>query len=530
VRRPTARIALLAALATTTAAGGAANEGARAIAVDGGRIDGMTLPSGVNAWLGVPFAAAPVRDLRWRRPQPVAPWRGVRHADRFAPECLQPLRGSRQNHYFGEEATSEDCLYLNIWAPPAARKAPVIVWIYGGGFNIGSAAMANYSGEPLARAGVVRVNIAYRVGPLGFLAHPELSRETGNHGSGNYGLMDQVAALQWIQRNIARFGGDPGSVTIVGQSAGSMSVALLQASPLAKGLFQRVVGMSGSAFGGMIGPTPLAAAEAQGLALQKEVGAASLADLRAIPGDRLIAAKAPRDAIVADGQVVTGSAEAVFAARRQADVPVLIGYTRDETFRPLGPVGDAGSLAAAVRQRFGDNSGAILKAYSSEDPPRAAADVARDATVGVQMAEWATYQQRFGTAPAYAYLFTRRQPYAAGVTFGDHDPATVGAYHSGDVPYWLRTRASLDLFRKTRAWEPGDVSLEAEMSAALLSFARTGVPISPALGRWPAFQPGEPRLVWLAPESRVIAWPHFADMALFPKVAPVRPSGARPRD
>lgn len=259
---------------------------AEPIEVDGGQIEGVTLPSGIEAWLGVPFAAPPLRELRWKSPQPVEPWSGLRHADRFAPECLQPLRGSLQNHYFGNEATSEDCLYLNIWAPKNAAKVPVVVWIYGGGFNIGSASMANYSGAPLARDGVVRVNLAYRVGALGFLAHPDLTGEAGT--SGNYGLMDQIAALQWVQRNIAKFGGDPANVTIVGQSAGAMSVSLLQASPLAKGLFAKAVAMSGSAFGGMLGPISLATAEEQGLALQKELGAASLTEMRGLPGDRII--------------------------------------------------------------------------------------------------------------------------------------------------------------------------------------------------------------------------------------------------
>lgn len=515
------------ALALATAAG------ARPIPVDGGRIDGVALSGGIQAWLGVPFAAPPVRDLRWQPPQPVKPWSGVYHADRFAPECLQPLRGSTQNHYFGNEASSEDCLYLNIWAPKSARKAPVIVWIYGGGFNIGSASMANYSGEPLARAGVVRVNLAYRVGPLGFLAHPDLSKASGYGGSGNYGLMDQIAGLQWVRRNIARFGGDPDNVTIVGQSAGSMSVALLQMSPLARGLFARIVGMSGSPFGGMLGPAALDKAEAQGLALQKELGARSLADLRALPGDKVIAAATPRDAIVLDGHVLTGTAEATFAARRQNDVPILIGYTRDESFRPLGEIRSATALTAAVQTRFGSAAEPILAAYaaSDSDPARSAVDISRDSTVGRQMADWARYQQRYGTQPAFAYLFTRRQPYAPGIAFSDHDPATVGAYHSGDVPYWLRTRASLDLFRQTRIWAAGDVSLEAEMSGALLTFARGGQPISPSLGAWPAFDPAAPRLIWLGVESRVAAWPHFADMQLFADT-PVgdRPQGARPRD
>lgn len=507
------------------------------VAVDGGMIDGVALSSGVVAWLGVPFAAPPLRDLRWKPPQPVQPWPGTFHADRFAPECLQTLRGSRQNHYFGNEATSEDCLHLNIWAAPAAQKAPVVVWIYGGGFSVGSAAMANYSGEPLAREGVVRVNLAYRVGALGFLAHPDLSAESGYAGSGNYGLMDQIAALQWIRRNIARFGGDPDNVTIVGQSAGAMSVALLQISPLAKGLFAKAVAMSGSPFGGMLGPTPLAQGEAQGLALQKELGATSLAEMRTMPGDRIIAAATPRAPIVQDGQVITGTAEAVFAARRQNDVPVLIGYTRDESFRPLPPVHSATELADAVQFRFGGQAPAILKAYAAPtaeagaDPARAAADIARDATVGQQMADWAAAQRKYGTQPAFAFRFARRQPYAPGITFSDHDPATVGAYHTGDVPYWLRTRPALNLFRQTRVWEPVDQQLEDTMAGALLSFARSGVPVSAPIGAWPAFDPARPRLVKLDEAPHVIAWPHFADMALFTVTAPPSgPSGGRARD
>lgn len=501
---------------------------AEPIEVDGGQIEGVTLPSGIEAWLGVPFAAPPLRELRWKAPQPVEPWSGLRHADRFAPECLQPLRGALQNHYFGNEATSEDCLYLNIWAPKNAAKAPVVVWIYGGGFNIGSASMANYSGEPLARDGVVRVNLAYRVGALGFLAHPDLTAEAG--ASGNYGLMDQIAALQWVRRNIARFGGDPANVTIVGQSAGAMSVSLLQASPLAKGLFAKAVAMSGSAFGGMLGPIPLAKAEEQGIALQKELGAASLTEMRGLPGDRIISATTPRSPIVRDGKVVTGSNEEVFAARQQSDVPILIGYTRDESFRPFAPADNSLGLAAAVRERYPASADAILKAYASSGP-RAATDIARDGSVGLQMGDWALAQRKYGSAPAYAYLFTRRQPYAPGIRFSDHDPATVGAYHTGDVPYWLRTRDTLNLFRQTRIWEPTDESLENEMAGALLSFARTGVPRSATIGAWPAFTPDHPQLVWLGEKSSVVTWPHLSDFALLRDgKAPTQPASSRPRD
>ncbi len=517
------------ALAGLLLAGSAHAQEAR---VESGTIDGVTLPSGVEAWLGVPFAAPPVRDLRWRPPQPALPWQGVRHADRPAPECLQPLRSNRQNHYFGEEATSEDCLYLNIWAPAGQRdKLPVIVWVYGGGFNIGSASMANYSGEGLAADGVIRVNLAYRVGPMGFLSHPELSAESGYGGSGNYGLMDLVAGLEWVRRNIAAFGGDPDNVTLAGQSAGSMAISALQQSPLTQGLFQRIVAMSGSNFVGNVDPVPLAMAEAQGLAVAQELGAASLADLRALPGDKVIASQVRRDPIVIDGHVITGSAAQVFASGRQQDVPVMLGYTSDESFRPLGPVASSADLAREVEARFPVDAAAILAAYAGTDPARAALDISRDGSVGIQMARWAAMQADHGRALVFGYLFTRRQPYTEGVTFSDHDPATAGAYHSGDIPYWLRTRSSLNLFRQTRTWEPGDAMLEDEMAGALLAFARGGVPASPTIGSWPRFDPQAPRLVRLSLEPRIMDWPHWHDMRLFEQaIVPVPPAGRQPRD
>ena len=268
----------------------------------------------------------------------------------------------------------------------------------------------------------------------------------------------------------------------------------------------------------------------QGLALQKELGASSLDEMRAVPGDRIMAATSPRDPIVLDGRVVTGTAEDVFAAGRQSDVPILVGYTRDESFRPLSHAESVGDLVTAVRARFPDRAEAILSAYSGADPARAAIDIGRDATVGLQMADWAMWQQRYGRQPAYAYLFTRRQPYAPGVTFSDHDPATVGAYHAGDVPYWLKTLDSLNLFRRTRIWEPGDAMLEREMSAALLAFARNGLPSSPTVGRWPRFSPDRPQLVWLGTESRIVAWPHFADMPRFNGASSVTRDSRRPRD
>ncbi len=412
---------------------------AEPVRIDAGLVEGVTLASGVRAWLGIPQAAPPLRELRWRAPQPVPRWNGVLHADAQAPMCLQAVRTRTMNHYFGNEATSEDCLYLNVWAPPGAEQLPVIVWIYGGGFNVGSASMANYSGEKLAADGVVRVNLSYRLGALGFLAHPELTRESGYGGSGNYGLMDLVAGLQWVQRNIAAFGGDPANVTIVGQSAGSTAVALLQASPAARGLFTKVVGMSGSPFGEPMRAVTLEQGEQAGLALQEALAASSIEDLRDIGGDRIVAAPVARAPTVVDGRYVIGPQRA-FESQQHSDVPIMVGFTRDESFRSLGPVASPGELESAVRRVFPATASAVLAAYRAHDAAtaaRAAADIGRDSSVGGQMANWARAQAKHSRSPAYAYFFTRRQPYAPGITFIDHDPATAGAYHSGEIPVFL---------------------------------------------------------------------------------------------
>jgi para-nitrobenzyl esterase len=505
------------------------------IHTESGAVEGIVLASGVRAWLGVPLAAPPVRELRWKPPQPAPQWSGTFHADRYAPMCLQQLRTRTMNHYFGNEATSEDCLYLNIWAPADAERLPVIVWIYGGGFNVGSASMANYSGENLARDGIVRVNLAYRLGALGFLAHPELTRESGYGGSGNYGLMDLVAGLRWVQRNIAAFGGDPANVTIAGQSAGSMAVSLLQASPEARGLFNKIVGMSGSAFGEPLNAVPLPQAEASGLELQNALGAKSIEGMRDMGGDKIVGAAVPREPIVIDGRYVIG-ARTAFEQHRHSDVPIMLGFTRDESFRSLGAVTSVEDLGAAVRRVFPTNAAAVLAAYPAKDSStaaHAAADIGRDASVGYQMASWARAQAEFSESPAYAYFFTRRQPYAPGITFIDHDPATAGAYHSGEIPYFLRTRESLNLFRATRIWEDVDVALERDMAALLVSFARDGEPKSGRVPKWPEFKSARPQVVSLGETIEIVDWPNYKKLPLLVSAAtapPRGPSDGRPSD
>ena len=529
----------LAALAAATGLMAAPSAAQRAdttrVVIAGGVADGITHADGTREWRGLPFAAAPVRELRWRGPQPVVAWQGVLHADRFAPQCMQPLRAPSINHYFGAEATSEDCLYLNIWAPAPARSrgghgAPVVVWIYGGGFNIGSASMPNYAGGAMTQQGVVQVNLAYRVGALGFLSHPELTREGGG-ASGNYGLMDQIAGLRWVKANIARFGGDPDNVTIMGQSAGSMSVGLLQVSPQARGLFRGVVAMSGAMFGSVMPMASLADAEAQGVALQQALGASSLADMRGMAADRVIATPTARGAIVIDGKILPATPAEIFVAHQQSDVPLMLGFTRDEAFRSLGPVADRAGYAEAIRRAFPATADQVLAVYPVADDAgvaRAVADVQRDSSVGAQMAALATAQVSNGTAPVYAWEFSRVHPYLPGVHFSDHDPATVGAYHSGDVPYWLGTLDSFNSLRPTRGWTAIDRVLSARMMAAIIAFARGSAPAAD----WPRFDPAHAQVMGLGDVIGPKPWPHFADLPLFADapVAPATPGRPRVRD
>src|SRR5579863_8552784 len=299
--------------------------GAQQVVTESGALTGVH-EGGISVYKGVPFAAPPLGDLRWRPPLPVASWTGTRKADAFAPACMQ-LGVSMPGET--PPVVSEDCLYLNIWTPAKKKTAheglPVIVWIYGGGYINGSASMPLYWGDRLAHKGVVVITIAYRLGPLGFLALPELSRESPHHSSGNYGLMDQVAALEWIHRNIAAFGGDPKCVTIAGQSSGSISVSILMASPLAKGLFQRAIGESGGLFEPLqLGPQFLLAnAERDGEKYAVSLGAPSLKELRRLPASRLIGNAGGIVHAVIEPYVLPATPYESFASGRQNDVPLL---------------------------------------------------------------------------------------------------------------------------------------------------------------------------------------------------------------
>lgn len=482
------------ALAALLLAGGATAGEMNPIAsdpvkIDAGRVAGTLLDSGLKAYFGVPFAAAPVRENRWRAPQPVKPWGGIYNADTKRAECVQGLRSSNINHYFGEEAAAEDCLYLNLWTPAAAKagdKLPVVVWIYGGGFQGGSASNPVYSGEPLARKGVIYVAANYRLGVFGFLAHPELTAEGGHNASGNWGFLDQVAALQWVQRNIAAFGGDPDNVTLVGQSAGAMSINNLQASPLAKGLFARVLGMSGASVRGGPGDivTPLKAAEAQGVKLQEAMKAPGVAQMRIFSSDKVVAL-AQQAGVRAgpdiDGWYLPETPQAIFEAGRQNDVPVLAGSTANDlgTNPPIRAVKTLEAYKTAAAQMYGDKAEAFLKLWPATNDAaavRQADEIGRSGGFSLAVRNWVSLQARTGKQPSYLFLVSRVQPFTPGVTFGDFDPKTAGAYHMSDVPYFLGTYEAFNLFRTTRDWTPLDRELSEKMQNVIIAYAKTGDP------------------------------------------------------
>jgi para-nitrobenzyl esterase len=468
------------------------------VAAPTGKIAGKLLASGVKAYFGIPYSAPPVRELRWREPQPAKSWAGVYNADRHAPECVQVLRRHDLNHYFGEEATSEDCLYLNIWAPADARPGaalPVLVYIYGGGFTIGSAGMALYGGESIAKGGAIFVNLNYRLGALGFMAHPELTNESSNKASGNYGLLDQVAALRWIKSNIASFGGDPDNITVSGQSAGSSSVAFLQASPLAKGLFQRGVGLSGSPFGNADPLPSRLEAEKAGLAIQETLGAHGLRELRALPADKIVAVQ--RDCQLGcagtirvspsiDGYFLPDTPAAMFARSQYNDVPLLVGFTSDESANELSKAKDLTEFKAAAQRLYGERADAFLRLYPAAGDAQARQMghvAAREAIMEGRMRAWAKAQGKWKRSPIYLFMFSRVHPFSEGVKFYD-DPASIGSYHTSDVPYWLGSQDALNLFRVTRDWTAHDRALSKSMLTSLVAFAKSGDP-STAGVRWP---------------------------------------------
>ena len=456
--------------------------------IEGGLVSGTMGADGVKTYFGVPFAAPPLREKRWRAPQPVVPWDGVWTANRKPAECLQRLRSTTTNQYFGDELAGEDCLYLNIWAPAnskAGTPLPVVVYIYGGGFYVGSASMPLYAGDEIAKKGVIYIEANYRVGVMGFTAHPEATKESVHKASGNWGLLDQIAALEWVKSNIAAFGGDPGNVTLVGQSAGAMSISILQASPLAKGLFRRIVGMSGSMLGGVIPPSPkLADAEAQGLKFQEKLKVHSLEEMRAISSDKIFAAAQAagiQSSPIVDGYVLPESVDSIFKQGKQIDVPLLTGSTANDigTASPIRTANTVAQFRTLAAQMYGSASSELLELCPTRDDAEArreAEQIGENSGFAISVREWARAQTRTGKQPAYLYLFTRVHPFTPGVTFSDMDTATAGAYHTSDVPYWLGTYNAFNLIRRTRDWTNWDRELSNDMQDVIVEFAKTSNP------------------------------------------------------
>lgn len=454
------------------------------VGVEGGLIQG-TSEGDLHVFLGVPFASPPLGDRRWRAPDPVESWEGVRRTAAFAPACFQNAAP--------EEAVSEDCLYLNVWTPArnADERLPVMVWIYGGGFGGGSTSDPRIGGAALARRGVVLVSIAYRVGPMGFLAHPELSAESPDGASGNYGLRDQIASLEWIQRNIRAFGGDPRRVTIFGESAGAIAVSQLAVSPLAEGLFAGAISESGGSFGTVIprgafgeNMQPLAAAEADGRAFADSVGASSLADLRAMSASDIQTAARGRPGLgwpVTDGVVIPDNQHTLYEQGRFNDVPVLIGFNSDdgESFvRSVAPE----DYPAYVAERFGPLTDRILAAYPAdraEGARRSARDLARDLSFGWHTWAWAELQSQRGDSDVFLYYFDQRPPYPNDSRYADVE----GAPHAAEIIYVFENLDQDDL-----PWRPEDRAISDAMATYWTNFAKTGNPNDMRLPAWPAYE------------------------------------------
>jgi len=472
--------------------------------VTGGRVRGRTLPSGVAAFKGIPFAAPPVGDLRWRAPKPVAAWQGVREADRFSAACIQNLPRSRDpwtTEFMHQGEISEDCLYLNVWtaAKKTNEKRPVFVWIYGGGFNEGSTAVAAYDGEELARKGLIVVSMNYRVGVLGFFAHPDLTRESDVKASGNYGLLDQLAALEWVHKNISAFGGDSGRVTIAGQSAGAMSVHALTASPLAKGLFHRAIAQSGSGVGRP--GRKLADAEQDGVKFAAAKGAHSIAELRAMPASQVTARVEGAQfgfRPVADGWFLPEDIAEIFAHGRPNDVPTLTGLTSDEgsasaTYGKLS----AEEYEKEARQRFARLADQFLKLY----PVSAQKEGARDQGL-VSMYLWAKNRAATAKTNVYTYYWDHPEP--------GPKKDIYGAFHSSEVPYVFNSLSKAD-----RPWEPADRKIADTMSSYWANFAANGDPNGKGLPAWPAFDAKNPVTMELGDTNAPRAVAEPAKLELF---------------
>jgi para-nitrobenzyl esterase len=488
--------------------------------------------SGVRVFQGIPFAQPPTGDLRWREPQPVKDWSGVRQATKFGPRCVQqPIFGDMN---FRSDSMSEDCLYLNVWTPAKSdrERLPVLVYFYGGGFVAGSGDEPRYDGESMAGKGIVAVTVNYRLGVFGFLAHPELTNESPHHASGDYGLLDQAAALRWVRQNVSAFGGDPKRVTVAGESAGSASVSAQMASPLSKNLIAGAIGESGSVLSTMKA-VPLAQAEAEGTKFATSVGATSLAAMRALTTQQIQdATKQPlgRFPITVDGYFFPEDPAATYAAGRQAHVPLLVGWNSEEmTWLALlrGKEPTPETYAQAVREQLGARADEALKLYPAttrEEVIEAATDLAGDRFIGYSTWKWFDLHVKTGGSPVFRYFYAHPRPpmtpqmagatpgLAGGVVRGQSAgaitmPPARGAVHSAEIEYALGNLST----NKVYAWTPEDFKVSELMEAYFANFIRKGDPNGAGLPRWPAVKAGTPvQIMRLDAQPRAEADEHRA--------------------
>lgn len=459
------------------------------VAAPAGTVHGLAI-DGVRSFRGIPFAAPPVGPLRWREPQPAARWNGVREATQWSARCKQSPAFADMR--FRSTGDSEDCLYLNIWAPANARpgaKLPVLFYVYGGGFVAGAADESRYDGASMAKRGIVVVVANYRVGTFGFLAHPELTAESPHHASGNQGLLDQVAALKWTKANIAAFGGDPSHITINGESAGSFSMSLLTVSPLSRDLIVGVIGESGAAVSGAMGPSTLQTAEAGGTALGQKLGAPSLAALRALPADAILAAGSQRGAglgLSIDGYFLPESMDAIYAAKQAAQVPAMLGSNSQDTFSNLVLGAAAPTVAnyrAGVAKLFGAQADTVMALYpvaTDADVLPASTELSSDHFLGQPTWKWFEMHRMSGQ-PTYYFRYDHIRPPANGLPA----PAmpVIGAVHSAEIEYAL---GNLDVAGVTPlyTWTPADRQMSTIIQGYFVNFIKTGNPNGPGLPEW----------------------------------------------
>ena len=483
-----------------------------------GRVQGLTLAGGIARFAGIPFAAPPVGTLRWKPPQPAASWSGVRPAVQFAHQCMQGRPFS--DMVFRNSGTSEDCLYLNVWTSSVAPSArmPVLVYFYGGGFIAGDGSEPRYDGEAMAKRGIVVVTLSYRLGIFGMFAHPELARESAKNAAGNYGFMDQTAALRWVKANVAGFGGDASKVTIAGESAGSFSVSAQMASPSAAGLFRAAIGESGAILGATLTARPAVAMQNDGVTFGAKIGAVTLAQLRERSAFELLDASGrtdvPRFGPAVDGDFLPEAPTRIYAQGKQARVPLLAGWTSEES-RGLYVVPDLTptGLDAALRKTFGAHAADAHAVYGGTTPAeiaQSATDISSDQFIGYGTWKWLEAQSR--VAPVYRYYFSKARPAlttpapASTAPMNPWDAIPAGAPHSTDIEYALGNLPGNSVY----AWTADDRTVSATTMAYFVNFIRTGNPNGDGLPAWPtgtADASGQVSRMRLDVSSRVEAEP-----------------------